>query len=96
MGFGVQLVADQAGNVLELLAVILLRILPRLPEADRQHPVGIVGRDEGELIHKSILVFQDGEGFVPNGIANFPGFAAFGCYLNDSGEHPSAPFVVGG
>jgi len=65
LGITFQLVTDQAGNVLELLVVILLGLFTSFPEANGQYSVGIVGGDERELVHESSLVSEDWQGFVP-------------------------------
>ena len=85
-GFGVKEVLKRFTHFWVLRAVILLRILFGIPEAESQDSIVVFVGDENGLIYEAFLFLQDRQYFVIDGLRAFPGFCRawwlfqrFGC-----------------
>ena len=95
LGRGSNVVLDQLIDRRILFAIVALCILLRLPGADGKDAVRLRVRHQDKLVNESRLVAENGQSFLSDGMAEFPGSARLGLYFNNAGKHPVSPFVIG-
>src|SRR5206468_11567601 len=84
---------QSVANTVVLLPLVTLRVLSRLPKAERQHAIRVRVRDENNLIHEPGLFFQDWYYLLVDGAGKFSCLALFADQFNYACKHACAAFV---